>query len=193
MGMSIGPEPCCGAGRIQPRGVSWVSAGVTDTCSLDFWGVFRLFSYFVQNGENARKPRKLRYFRESSTTPSSRSKPAGECMQGKCNVRGLVHFSARAVRNPAWTLPENIDLTASRWTLQFSCVCMCGQTFRRHGTSGQLLVVSSWCQWDRQSGLVTSVNSGSRSRASRARRIEQSMDAVDQLIAPAFRSRETAH
>jgi hypothetical protein len=44
-------------------------------------------------------------------TPASR--PVGP------KGRGLVHFSAVTVRSPAWTLPENMDLTPSRWTSQF--------------------------------------------------------------------------
>jgi hypothetical protein len=37
--------------------------------------------------------------------------------QENCKVRGLVHFSAKTARNPAWMLPENMDLTRSRCTL----------------------------------------------------------------------------
>jgi hypothetical protein len=40
--------------------------------------------------------------------------------QKNCKVRGLVHFTARTVGNPPQTFPENMDLTPSRWTLQFS-------------------------------------------------------------------------
>jgi len=40
--------------------------------------------------------------------------------QENCKVRGLVHFSARTDEIYQKSLPENMDLTRSRWTLQFS-------------------------------------------------------------------------
>ena len=42
--------------------------------------------------------------------------------QENCKVRGLVHFSARMDEIHQKSLPENMDLTPSSWTLQFSCI-----------------------------------------------------------------------
>ena len=43
-------------------------------------------------------------------------------LQKICKVRGLVHFSARTDEIHQKSLPENMDLTPSCWTLQFSWV-----------------------------------------------------------------------
>ena len=42
--------------------------------------------------------------------------------QENCKVRGPVHFSARTDEIHQKSLPENMDLTPSRWTLQFSWI-----------------------------------------------------------------------
>jgi hypothetical protein len=70
----------------------------------------------VSNGRFGRQRRPQPVARVPPPHRHEIRKPAG---LAESKVRGLVHHSAVTVRNPAGTLPENMDLTPSRWTLHF--------------------------------------------------------------------------